>query len=402
MDSQRMRLVTTHWRLTLIFFCVAAWVSPPVFAQATVAPDTHDTVDYTSAIRTVLEAFHERAEFPGATLAGVIADGTVVTVSVGNAFTETSTPMTADHRLMAGSTGKTFFAALALQLADEGVLDLDALISTWLAEEPWFDRLPNASTITLRMLLNHTSGIPRHIMVPAFIDAITEQPDRTWAPAELIAFILDAEPAFDAGDGWSYADTNFVIAGLIIEKVTGESCYNQIYRRILRPYSLWDVVPTTSRDVLGLSGGYVDVRSNLLRLREPNVVQHGRFVVNPQFEWAGGGFASTPRDLARWADVLYSGNVLSDAMQTEMRTSVVAQLGPGSRYGLGMIQRPSALGDVIGHSGYFPGYLTDMSYYVDHDLALALQVNTTRMSPAMNPSTMRRALDDVAAALLNE
>ncbi|MHC4991409.1 MAG: serine hydrolase domain-containing protein [Planctomycetota bacterium] len=353
-------------------------------------------------IRAILGEFHERAGFPGATIGYVLPDGEVGSVSVGVAFRENGVPMEAEHRMMAGSTGKTFFAALALQLVEEGVLELDAPITTWLSDEPWLDRLPNARTITLRMLLNHTSGIPRYVMLPQFVAAMGENPDRRWRPVELLAFVFDQEPLFAAGEGWSYADTNFLVVGVIIEKATGDSCYNQIHQRVVRPRELWDIVPTTSRDVLGFAGGYVDPRRNLLGLEQAAVVQGGRYVFNPQFEWAGGGFASTPRDLARWAAQLYGGDVLGEAGRKAMRTTVAAQLGPGSRYGLGMMERPSDLGTVIGHSGYFPGYLTDMAWYDDHDLALTMQVNTTQMSQALNPPAMQRVLDKCARAVVGE
>ena len=208
------------------------------------------------------------------------------------------------------------------------------------------------------------------------------------------------DPLVPAGEGWSYADTNFIVAAVVIERATGDSCYNQIHRRILRPRGLWEIAPTSSRDGLGLCGGYVDLDGNLFQLTRENVIECGRYVFNPQFEWAGGGYASAPGELARWADALYSGDVLSAGMQKEMRITVPAQLGPGSRYGLGMMQRPSAHGTVLGHAGYFPGYVTDMAYYDEHDLALTLQVNTTKMNPWLNTAAMQQVLDDCAAVLL--
>ncbi len=378
--------------------CAVALVA---LGQAATAQPTDNTPTAQASIEAVLTDFHQSAQFPGGTIGYVLPDGTAGSVSVGLAFEETQIPMDGDHRMMGGSTGKTFFAALILQLVDEDVLELDSLISTWLGDEPWFERLPNANDITLRMLLNHSSGIPRHVMAPEFLQTMIDDPDRRWDYADLLTFVLDSDPHFPAGEGWSYADTNFIVAGLIVEKVTGDSCYNLIHRRIIRPNELWDIVPTTSRDIPGIAGGYVNLDNNLFQLTQENVIQGGRYVVNPQFEWGGGGFASTPRELARWADVLYSGDVLSEAMQAEMRTTVESQLGPFSRYGLGMMQRPSEVGDVLGHSGYFPGYLTDISYYVEHDIALAIQVNTTRMSQQLNYLRMQQVLDECAAALVN-
>ena len=81
----------------------------------------------------------------------------------------------ARDRMLAGSIGKTYFSAVALQLVAEGKLELDSQIKKWLGSEPWFDRLPNDDEITLRMLMNHTSGVPEHVLDPAFIAAVQER-----------------------------------------------------------------------------------------------------------------------------------------------------------------------------------------------------------------------------------
>ena len=104
----------------------------------------------------------------------------------------------------------------------------------------------------------------------------------------------------------------------------------------------------------------------------------GRFAMDPQFEWTGGGIASTTRDLARWGKLLYEGRAFPDSLLPTMLDAVPAKLGPGTRYGLGVIVRDSTpLGRVWGHSGYMPGYLTEMMYFPDLKAAVALQFNTS-------------------------
>lgn len=387
--------------LWLLFLgSVSFSIATGTFAQSTRSSHTDDHVE--QRIAGILNAFHKETGLPGATIGYVLPDGTGNSVSVGYADKDRDIPMREDHRLMAGSTGKTFFAALALQLVDEGELDIEEKISQWLGDEAWFDRLPNANDITLRMLMNHTSGWPRYIEQPALVQAIVDDPDIYFQPGEQLSYIYDLEPLFPAGEDWAYSDTNYIAVALIIEKVTGDSCYNLIHQRILRPNELWDIIPTVTRDLTGMACGYVNVEANLFQLKQENVIRQGRFVFNPQMEWGGGGFASTPGCLARWAYLLYSGDILSSAMKKEMRTTVEAKLGPGSRYGLGLMQRSSDHGLVIGHSGYFPGYLTDMSYFVEHDIALVIQVNTTKMSREMNPRTMQKLLDDCAQSILEK
>jgi len=108
------------------------------------------------------------------------------------------------------------------------------------------------------------------------------------------------------------------------------------------------------------------------------MIQNGLFAVNPQFEWTGGGLACTTLDLARWAKLLYEGRAFpAGLVKTMIDEAVPSQLGREVKYGLGVIVRPTRYGTGWGHSGYFPGYLTEMVYFPDSKLAVAVQVNTS-------------------------
>ena len=107
------------------------------------------------------------------------------------------------------------------------------------------------------------------------------------------------------------------------------------------------------------------------------MVSNGEFAINPQFEWTGGGIASTPEDLARWGKALYEGRAFDPSLLPQALDGVPARLGPNVRYGLGVMLRPTALGATYGHSGFFPGYLTEMMYFPDMKTAIAVQVNSS-------------------------
>jgi D-alanyl-D-alanine carboxypeptidase len=107
------------------------------------------------------------------------------------------------------------------------------------------------------------------------------------------------------------------------------------------------------------------------------MITDGQFAINPQFEWTGGGIASTSEDLARWAKALYDGQAFGQPLMTEALNGVPARLGRDVRYGLGVMLRPTALGLTYGHSGFFPGYLTEVMYFPDSKVAIAVQVNTS-------------------------
>jgi D-alanyl-D-alanine carboxypeptidase len=122
----------------------------------------------------------------------------------------------------------------------------------------------------------------------------------------------------------------------------------------------------------------------------------GEFAINPQFEWTGGGIASTAEDLARWGKALYEGRAFDASLLPVMLDGVPARLGPNTRYGLGAIIWTTALGPSWGHSGFFPGYLCEMAYFSDHRIAVAVQVNSSDFgSLKIRPRAMLMELANV-------
>lgn len=309
---------------------------------------------------------------PGAQAAVVLPDGACLPLQTGVADRDTGTPMPADGRLLAGSTGKTFFAALALQLVREGALRLDEAVALRLGDEPWFHRLPNARALTARHLLQHTSGLSRYEFDPAFVRALVARPDHRFTPVEQLAFVLDQQPRFAAGEGFEYADTNYVLLGLLLERVTGRSCYDEITRRFLLPLGLGDTVPAVGRRIPGLLPSYAGA-GNPFGGRDA-MLQDGALPFDPGFEGAGGGFATSARDLARWAAALYGGDVLAGLLEQAV-AGRPAPLGRGTRYGLGVIVDDTPLGPAWGHRGFFPGSMSELRWFPRQRLAVAVLVN---------------------------
>jgi D-alanyl-D-alanine carboxypeptidase len=309
----------------------------------------------------------------------VLPDGRSAGVSSGLADVENKVPLKPTDRLLAGSVGKTFVAAVVFQLAEEGKLELDDTLEKWLGKEPWFARLPNAKEITLRSLLNHTAGLPEYFEQKGFAEALKADHDRAWKPSELMAFVLDAKPLFAVGKGWAYADTHYILVGMAAERASGKPLFEEIQRRLLKPLKLAGIVPSDRREVAGLVTGYVGPRNPLGF--EGRTVRDGKLVTNPQFEWAGGGLATTPEDLARWAKALYEGGTFKKKVTLETMLSGVDATGgrgggKGNKYGLGVQIRESEWGRSYGHAGWFPGYLTEVAYFPERRVAVAVQFNT--------------------------
>ena len=346
-------------------------------------------------LQAAFDSLHAAGQFPGGTAGFVLADGTSFGIAAGFADPAAEIPMTPASRMLIGSVGKTYVAAVALQLVQEKRLALGDPIERWLGSADWFARLPNGPGITVRMLMNHTSGLERYEFNDRFTADLTKQPDRTWRPEELVGYILDRKPPFSAGNGWSYSDTNYIVLGMIIERITGSPYYDEMRRRILVPFKLKDTVPSDSREIPGLVQGFAGPNNPFGGVDA--MIANGKFAVNPQFEWTGGGLASTSLDLARWAKVLYEGRAFNKTILSEMLKGVPARLGPETSYGLGVIIRPTSLGPTYGHSGFFPGYLTEMAYFPALRAAIAVQINTS--VPAATGKPLARFLTDFAAII---
>jgi len=332
---------------------------------------------------------------PGITLGVVLPDGTSFGLAAGWADTARHVPMTPEARMLQGSVGKTYFGAVALQLVAEGKLELDAPVARYLGHLSYWGRIPNGGTATVRQVMSHTSGIVRYELNPRFLEDLARDPMKAYSPEERLAYLFDTEPPFAAGEGWEYSDTNYILVAMLIEEITGNTAYDEIRRRLLEPMGLGHTVPTDRPDLPGLVQGYGGPANPFGGFDE--MVRDGRMVLNPQFEWGGGGFASTAEDLARWTHAVQAGKAFDPALLGTYRTGHPAPLGPQGAYGLGVIMMTLPAGRAWGHSGFFPGYRTEAYHFPDHGFTLALQVNTSAQG-AFPPSPLRM-LGDVAAVL---
>lgn len=336
-------------------------------------------------LQEALDALRAKVGVPGATLGIAFADGQTLALATGVSDLATKNPMKPSDRMPMGSVGKTFVAAVALQLVHEGRFALDDKIEKYLGREPWFNRLPNAKDITIRMLMRHTSGLVRYEFNPKFLEDMTRQPDKIWRPEEQLSYLFDTKAAFAAGQGWDYSDTNYIVLGMIIEQVTGSTYVAELQKRLLAPLKLHEILPQDSRRLPGLVQGYAGL---------PNpfggsdaMIKDGQLAFNPQFEWTGGGVFGTSVELARWAQLLYGGRAFDKALLPVMLDGVTAPLGPNVKYGLGVIIRSTPFGPGWGHSGFFPGYLTEMIYFPELKAAIAVQINSSVPRKTGNPLT---------------
>ncbi len=350
-------------------------ISAFVFLACSILPSagqSSEPAGERAQLQQLLEEIRKEHNVPGATAAAVFADGSEIAVAVGFADLEEQIPMTPDTRMPAGSVGKTFVAATAIALWQEGKLGLDDKMSRWLGEHEWFERVPNAEDLTVRHLLRHRGGLPDHVYFPEFHQAIlgVRDPDFYLRPAQLMAFVFDKEPLFPAGEDFSYADTGYILLGMVIEKAGGKPYYQQLRERFLDPLGFERTLPADRRQLPEVAAGYLD--RDPLGLPFTKTMRQGSLMIHPLNEWTGGGLVSTSLELARWAKALYEGKALPKPYLDEL----LACPGKGdSCYGLGVFVEQGPEGPAYGHPGWFPGYITRMTYLDDHDMAVALQVN---------------------------
>ena len=312
----------------------------------------------TSAVRATqqgLDALVREDGFPGALAAVRTRDGGVRDLTAGVGDVETGRRVPRDGQVRIASNTKTFTAAVVLQLVGEGKVDLDAPIERYLPGLVRGEGIDGAA-ITVRQLLQHTSGLPDYDVDVIGDDYLAVQ-HRFVEPHQVLALGLDDPALFAPGTSWEYSNTNYVLAGLLVQEVTGRPVGEEITRRIIEP--------------LGLRDTYWPVEGEQeLRGRHP----HGYWrttptepltdvsVQDPSFGWAAGQLVSTPGDLLEFFTALVDGEVLAPEQLAEMQRTVAAptsSLDGDEAYGLGLQTFTLSCGGTAWtHGGDIPGYQT--------------------------------------------
>jgi D-alanyl-D-alanine carboxypeptidase len=217
------------------------------------------------------------------------------------------------------------------------------------------------------------------VHLPAFQQAWAElaTPDDRFDPEDLVRLVSGLDPLFEPGTAWAYSDTGYVLLGLVIEAVTGAPWQEAVRERFLGPLGLTETIPSDRPDLPGLAVGYV-APDNPFGMPARTADAEGRLLWNPAVESAGGGFASTSRDLARWGHLLFGGTAMAEPYLERLLDGVpVDPDAPGILYGAGVaIYGDTPRGTVWGHGGWIPAYVSSLRHYADHGVTVAFQVNT--------------------------
>ncbi|MFI6865749.1 serine hydrolase domain-containing protein [Nocardia sp. NPDC050406] len=290
-------------------------------------------------------------------LTGVIAtlteNGQTVTLASGvsDRATGTPIPMSPPQRVRVGSIAKTFVATVILQLVTEQQVRLDEPVDTYLPGLLVGDGV-DGRAITVRQLLQHRSGLPEFSDMAEVDEYRAALAGRTFTPAEEVALALRKPAQFAPGTRYKYTNTNYVVAAMLVEKVTGKPYSEELARRITTPLQLPDTYlpPSGELDIRGPHlRGYADidgVRTDVTR-------------IEPSVPWAAGALISTGADLNHFFAALLAGKVVADPELREMLTGLPQDTDSPLAYGLGIGSTELPCGaQYFGHTGGIYGYYT--------------------------------------------
>jgi CubicO group peptidase (beta-lactamase class C family) len=279
---------------------------------------------------------------------------------------------TGDTPFVIGSITKTFVAAAVMQLVDEGRLSLDDPISNWLPD------YPNAANIIVRDLLNHHSGIHNYFEHPQY-DAMVfgSRRSHTWTPQEILD-TFEREPYFEPGTDYHYSNTNFILLGQIVERITGQSVGQVLEERFFGPIGLEDTYfqPEQTPPPTDAATGYILRATGFKEVDDET--DYLPTVSAASVAWAAGAIAASARDTAVWGDALYGGHLVSPRSLDEM-TDWTAYPDVGETYGLGTRSRVIEGERVFGHTGSLRGYVAAMWHFPETNMTIATLSNRGRI-----------------------
>ncbi len=308
-------------------------------------------------------------------------------------------PMPLDGNFRIGSNTKTFVSVVVLQLVGEGRLSLDDSVER---------RLPgvvagngnDGRRVTVRQLLQHTSGLYNYtndLAALASADAYQEHRFDHYAPADLVSMAMKHAPEFRAGTRWEYSNTNYILAGMVIEKVTGRPWATEVRSRITRPLGLHDT--SYPQDEVDLPRPYARAYQQF----GPGAPLIDVTEFNPTAAGAAGGMVSSTDDLTRFWRALQRGQLLEPAQMAQMHRTVLAdgmqEYLPGIRYGLGIFWAPNDCGGFWAHPGDVVGTSTFNGVTGDGSKAVVLYRTTGLADEAAGEAVDKRVLQVVNDAL---
>ena len=375
--SSRRRLLV--WRV-LAVPVVAAIALGAAGGAASAAPSKGEAESLKSRAQGLVEA-----GYPAVLAAVTDSKGESAGVAVGKGNLETGQAPPMDGEVRIGSNTKTFVAVVVMQLVQEGKVGLDEPIETYLPGLIKGEGI-DGSRITVRQLLQHTSGLPEYTDTTPGSGDIFQVKDHYIPPRDLLDTALGKPAQFEPGAQWKYTNTNYLVLGMLVERVSQRPVGEQIDERIVKKLGLSHTYfPAPGEEKIRGThpqGYHLSAEGKLEDITE----------MDPVWGWAAGAMVSTPSELNTFFQAVFDGRLLTQASIDEMKNGAVdasSYLGPGTVYGLGLIGRSLSCGGTSwGHGGTIHGYQTDNAVGPDGTaVTVAVTALPTAIADQNNPES---------------
>ena len=325
------------------------------------------------------------AGYPAALAAVTDSKGESAGVAVGKGSLETGQAPPMDGEVRIGSNTKTFVAVVVMQLVQEGKVGLDEPIETYLPGLIKGEGV-DGSKITVRQLLQHTSGLPDFDETLVGTTDVFQYRHHYVTPRDVLDSALSKPAQFEPGAQWKYTNTNYVVLGMLVERVSQRPVGEQIDERIVKKLGLSHTYFPAPGDksIKGThpQGYHLSAEGKLEDITE----------MDPAWAWAAGAMVSTPSELNTFFQAVFDGRLLTQSSIDEMKNGAVdasSHLGPGTVYGLGLIGSSLSCGGTSwGHGGTIHGYQTDNAVGPDGTaVTVAVTAMPTAIADQNNPES---------------
>jgi D-alanyl-D-alanine carboxypeptidase len=299
----------------------------------------------------------------------------------GYADIEKKIPMKLDNTYRIGSVTKTFTISVLLQLVDEGKLSLDDKLSKF------FPEIPNSENITVKMLADMRSGLYNYSESDQFEDSLTNRPTKVWTNDELVNLAMTFKPYFPPDSNFHYSNTNTILIGKIIEKLTGNTWQGEVKKRIIDYLGLKNTWTANGTGMMGdYAHGYMQLDTASNKLTDVTTMY------DVSWASAAGDIISDINDIKIYLRALGTGKFYSAKMQQARKQWAVTH--GDLRYGLGLLD----IGTFLGHNGGIPGFTNLSVYSPEKDCSMIVVYNTQRPGADM-PDELAKRLLRVAGAI---
>jgi D-alanyl-D-alanine carboxypeptidase len=345
-------------RFLLIIAVIVLSLSKVANAQSDLSPELRDKIDKVAADALT------KSGVPSASIA-VVRDGKIVYLKAyGSARLDPNTPATSAMRYSIGSISKQFTAVAMLLLQEQGKLSLDDKVGKYIPD------LTRADEVTIRQLLSHTSGYqdywPQDYVMPMMLQPVTS--------AKILDMWARKPLDFDPGTKWQYSNTNYVIAGVIIEKVSGKPLLQFLNEKVFAPLGMASVANIDEKKLDDTDPtGYMRYALGPLRVAPKE---------GPGWLFAAGELAMTAEDLAKWNISIMDQKLLRPASYRELEREAQLNNGMGTRYGLGVSLATEAGHRAVSHGGEVSGFVSESIVFPDDRVSVVALTNQDASSAA--------------------